>query len=108
MCLKQYNGQMTTVVMYFSAASTLQASRTSLKGCDRQLSFDPPPPHLQHQASSSPSPLSPQASTPPPVSGSQGEVFSNSNPNTFIQAHVIISIHVFHRGPSAKREINIS
>ncbi|KAK5609693.1 hypothetical protein CRENBAI_026238 [Crenichthys baileyi] len=30
--------------------------------------------------------------------GSQGENFSNSTPKMFIQAHVIISIHVFHRG----------
>ncbi|KAK5616509.1 hypothetical protein CRENBAI_009397 [Crenichthys baileyi] len=32
-----------------------------------------------------------------------GEDFANSNPKMFIQAHVIISIHVFHQGPSAKR-----
>ncbi|MEQ2246035.1 hypothetical protein ILYODFUR_034171 [Ilyodon furcidens] len=38
--------------------------------------------------------------------GSQGEDISKSNPKMCIQAHVILSIHVFHWGPSAK-EINI-
>ncbi|MEQ2305001.1 hypothetical protein AMECASPLE_033022 [Ameca splendens] len=31
------------------------------------------------------------------------EDISKSNPKMFIQAHVILSIHVFHWGPSAKR-----
>ncbi|KAK5614013.1 hypothetical protein CRENBAI_012721 [Crenichthys baileyi] len=31
-----------------------------------------------------------------------GEESSNSKPKTFIQAHVILSIHVFLQGPSAK------
>ncbi|MED6252228.1 hypothetical protein ATANTOWER_008731 [Ataeniobius toweri] len=48
---------------------------------------------------------SPQASTPPPGSDG-GEDISKSNPKMFIQVHVILSIHVFHWGPSAK-EINI-
>ncbi|MEQ2223446.1 hypothetical protein ILYODFUR_036797 [Ilyodon furcidens] len=72
---------------------------------DLQPSLNPPPPHLLHPASKLlQAPLPPQASTPPPV-GSQGEVISNSNSKLFIQAHIILSVQVFLRGPSAK-EIN--
>ncbi|MEQ2233535.1 hypothetical protein ILYODFUR_022866 [Ilyodon furcidens] len=43
-----------------------------------------------------------RASTPSPVSDPGGEDISNPNPKSFIQAHVIHSIHVFLRGPSTK------
>ncbi|MEQ2310974.1 hypothetical protein AMECASPLE_014860 [Ameca splendens] len=68
-----------------------------------QLNFDPPPPHLHHLASK----LFPNLLRPPlHHQDPRGEDIFNSNPKMFMQAHVILSIHVFHWGPSAK-EINI-
>ncbi|MEQ2290251.1 hypothetical protein AMECASPLE_001470, partial [Ameca splendens] len=60
-----------------------------------QLNFDPPPPYLHHLASK----LFPNLLRPPlhhqdRIPG--GEDISKSNPKMFIQAHVILSIHVFH------------
>ncbi|MEQ2222644.1 hypothetical protein ILYODFUR_028398 [Ilyodon furcidens] len=67
-----------------------------------QLSFDPPPPHLRHHAPNSfwlPSllwpPLHHQCLDP-------GEDVSNPNSTMFIQAHVILSFHVFCRALSTK------
>ncbi|MEQ2284804.1 hypothetical protein AMECASPLE_025289 [Ameca splendens] len=70
-----------------------------------QLNFDPPPPHLHHLASK----LFPNLLRPPLHHQDRlprGEDISKSDLKMFIQAHVILSIHVFHWGPSAK-EINI-
>ncbi|MEQ2288029.1 hypothetical protein AMECASPLE_018773 [Ameca splendens] len=66
-----------------------------------QLNFDPPPPHLHHLASK----LFPNLLRPPLHHQNQipgGGDISKSNLKMFIQAHVILSIHVFHWGPSAK------
>ncbi|KAK5619617.1 hypothetical protein CRENBAI_011179, partial [Crenichthys baileyi] len=80
--------------LHFSPAnhtSRLRFKRSSsMEPSVLQLNFDPPPPFGFQTPSKSP-----QASTPTPGSDPRGEDISKSNPKMFIQAHVILSIHVF-------------